>query len=532
MRRLWHIWMIFGLCLVVVFGAMGWVSLIAVRVERAEARARREAALEEKVRLALWRMDSALAPLIARESGRPYFAYRSFYPAQRGYTRMFAEARAGELLAPSPLLTEEPEHIFNYFQFEPDGKLTSPQVPGENVRLATKTGYTTPEKIEASAERLAALQALVSRRALMELLPPDEPRPASVRMPQVAVAGGQEQQVMDQDLANTLEWQARAQRSQQAAVPQKRNVKQSLSSIPDVHEGILRPLWVGSALVLARRVSVDGKDYVQGCWLDWEGINEWLLEGVRDLFPSADLEPVASKADEDGARMLAALPARFLPGAVPQAPAPWMSPIRLSLIIAWACMLVAVTAVGVLLRGAVSLSERRAAFVSAVTHELRTPLTTFRMYAEMLAEKMVPDEEKRRHYLNTLCDEADRLCHLVENVLAYAKIEGGRVPGHLQTVTLAELLSTAKGRLGHRTEQAGMRLIVAPDEEAASVAVRADMSAVEQILFNLVDNACKYAATASLRDVHLQASTTRDFGLLRVRDHGPGISSVVSHSDS
>ena len=75
MRRPWHIWMVFGLCLVVVFGAMGWVSLMAIRVERAEARARQEAALEEKARLALWRMDSALVPVIARESGRQWVSW-------------------------------------------------------------------------------------------------------------------------------------------------------------------------------------------------------------------------------------------------------------------------------------------------------------------------------------------------------------------------------------------------------------------------------------------------------------------------
>ena len=73
-----------------------------------------------------------------------------------------------------------------------------------------------------------------------------------------------------------------------------------------------------------------------------------------------------------------------------------------------------------------SLSERRGAFVSAVTHELRTPLTTLRMYTEMLADGMVPDEPRRRSYLQTLRAEADRLGHLVENVLAYSRLERNR----------------------------------------------------------------------------------------------------------
>jgi signal transduction histidine kinase len=69
-----------------------------------------------------------------------------------------------------------------------------------------------------------------------------------------------------------------------------------------------------------------------------------------------------------------------------------MSPTHQSLVVTWASMLVGALAVAALLQGVIALSERRASFVSAVTHELRTPLTTFRMYVEMLAEDMVPDE--------------------------------------------------------------------------------------------------------------------------------------------
>ncbi len=75
----------------------------------------------------------------------------------------------------------------------------------------------------------------------------------------------------------------------------------------------------------------------------------------------------------------------------------------LSLAAAWACVTVAAAAVAVLLWGVMRLSERRAAFVSAVTHELRTPLTTFQMYAEMLAEGMVPDVEQQHRYLAHAC---------------------------------------------------------------------------------------------------------------------------------
>ena len=66
MKRTAHTWLLFGACLAVVLGAMGWVSAEAVRLSRAEASARQRADTEERTRLALWRMDSMAGPLVAR----------------------------------------------------------------------------------------------------------------------------------------------------------------------------------------------------------------------------------------------------------------------------------------------------------------------------------------------------------------------------------------------------------------------------------------------------------------------------------
>src|SRR6187401_3474036 len=107
-------------------------------------------------------------------------------------------------------------------------------------------------------------------------------------------------------------------------------------------------------------------------------------------------------------------------------------------------VLLAVAVAAFLLQGVMTLSERRAAFVSSVTHELRTPLTTFRMYAEMLARGMVPDANRRQEYFTTLQREAERLTLLVENVLAYARLERGRKPQAQDRVTLRSLLDRVR----------------------------------------------------------------------------------------
>jgi len=187
--------------------------------------------------------------------------------------------------------------------------------------------------------------------------------------------------------------------------------------------------------------------------------------------------------------------------------------------IAWAGLLVGGAAVAALLLGAMALSERRAAFVSAVTHELRTPLTTFRTYTEMLAEGMV-DADKRQTYLDTLAREAERLAHLVDNVLAYARLEKQPVAPRVEEVAVADLFERVRPRLHERAEAAGMTLVFGPPPDAR---VRADVSAVEQILFNLVDNACKYAAGADDKRIHVDARATDKTVAIDVADHGPGI---------
>jgi len=525
MKRPWHIWVLFALCLAVLLAAMGWVSVTALRLDRAERDARGQAELEESVRLALWRMDSALSPLVAQENARPYFAYTPFYPVQRAYTAMFAKIGKGEVLTPSPLLTQVSPYILLHFQFGPAGELTSPQVPTGNMRDLAELGYATHETILASERRLGQLKAFVSREALLAALPRGQRRPAAPIPPQITQLINNKA-IARQQGRSQAEWRARRQtisKLAEQAPQQAQGIAADLPRADEVLEGLLKPIWRGEALVLARRISIGGKDYVQGCWLDWPAIQKRLIAEARELLPAARLEPLKNGRPDGQTRMLAALPVRLVPGAVDLLSDGPFSPIRLSLIIAWVCVLLAATAVAVLLRGAVVLSERRGAFVSAVTHEMRTPLTTFRMYTEMLDQGMVRDEDKRRYYLGTLRTEAERLSHLVENVLAYARLERGRTKGRTESVTVHGLLDQMKERLARRAEEADMKLVVEADDEVLDVCAQTDASAVEQILLNLVDNACKYAASAGERLIHVEAGRTDGAVALRVRDHGPGV---------
>lgn len=302
-----------------------------------------------------------------------------------------------------------------------------------------------------------------------------------------------------------------------------------------VQEGIMRPLWMGDQLLLVRRVESDGAVRVQGCWLDWEKIKNALRREVEDLLPVFRFQPLENvddvrlgqalatipvQLDIDRASLLAGLeldPALAPPGSA-------RSGIGIALGVAWGCLGLAAIAGAFLLHGLIQLSERRGAFVSAVTHELRTPLTTFRMYAEMLAERMVPSADKQQQYAETMRVEADRLSHLVENVLQFARLERSERKCRQETLTWERLWERFCERLEQRCDQAGMELVDQVDPADAGRSFRSDPAAIEQIVFNLVDNACKYARDAADPRVVVSAHSQGNRFRIGVRDFGPGVS--------
>ena len=273
--------------------------------------------------------------------------------------------------------------------------------------------------------------------------------------------------------------------------------------------------------MLARRVRVDEGTFLQGCWLDWDVIQRELVEDSSDLVPHSRLEMAPAMSGPVPTRMLASLPVRLVPGSIPDEPEKGWSPgpplpgDRLGLPRA------AAAAVALLLRGALALSERRGTFVSAVTHELRTPLTTFRLYTEMLDEGMVAGADTQRAYFKTLRGEADRLGHLVENVLAFARLERGRAIDNREIVSPAALCDRLAPPSGFALNR--------PAWNWSSARLTA-----RQLCGSMFPSSIKSCRTwwimrssirpaPSDRRIHLEVAPAGRWLALTVRDHGPGL---------
>jgi signal transduction histidine kinase len=535
MRRPWQTWSLFMVCLGLVMAVMAWVSTTMLELDDERLRVRRQAAFEEDIRLALWRIDSTLSPLIGRENARPTRDYRPFSSAAaspvQGRVRGWGQISSGDLLAPSPLLSQAPDYILLHFELDDSDRLTSPQAPiGEMRRLAQEHQLVTGAELDRFAQQLGKLDQSVAWDEL-SLVPM-----VSTRRPLIPVAPKKRGQaeldrlsLESQQMLNVAEFEARSNTFMQSASfddfqQPASNLDIGLAEL----RSILQPVWLSSELLLVRQVVDEEGERLQGCWLDWQRLQSDLLASVADLLPTAGFEPAGDDeepAELTAGRRLASLPVRLTPGSLPAATGHGATPIQLSLAVAWSCLALAAAAVFALLRGAVSLSERRGAFVSAVTHELRTPLTTLRIYAEMLADGLVREDGQQQEYLETMRAQSERLAHLVENVLAYSRLERGRRGGTLETVPVAELLAGLTEPLAERCRQAGMTLDVDISEEAGRCSVRIDRPAVERILMNLVDNAVKYGAAADGDSrIDIRAQVTGGRVQLRVEDNGPGVS--------
>ncbi|MBK1790070.1 HAMP domain-containing histidine kinase [Persicirhabdus sediminis] len=528
-------WVLLISCAAVIVLAMSWMSRNVLQLERQNARVQAAAELDDRVRSALWRMDTLASAILAE----------------------IALGQRDELIKDEIIISRGDD---GKFTFQPAGNVE----PAEMLRSREDTANI-KESAEPSQSKLQVLNALaVEALQTEELAQSSEPSESEQQAQHTQQWAAQQRAEgkageLRQDLGYNI------QRKQVESLKRKSIVSRSNISanshlaesfaqpgsasldsgdvadaepsgqvLGDVSKFVIpaelspfRAAWVDGELTLVRMMNGQVKAYT----LDARRLMNELLAELEDVLPNASLLALADDAGQlEQVMALSTFPLVLNAGEEIVDPVLAGSQLRKTLAMAWLGALLMIVAVFVLFAGIMRLSERRASFVSSVTHELRTPLTTFSLYSDMLASGMVRSEEKQKQYLQTLKRESMRLNHLVENVLLYSRIERGSARAQVESLSYGQLIQRLGESLAERCERELVDFQLDPlDDDLADRLLRVDVTSIEQVIFNLVDNAIKYGADDDGCVQVKFSSQLADGGdqlELRIGDRGAGVSAA------
>ena len=165
------------------------------------------------------------------------------------------------------------------------------------------------------------------------------------------------------------------------------------------------------------------------------------------------------------------------------------------------------------------LDQIRSDFVANVSHELRTPLSILRGYIETLLDNPKTPREELSRILEVMERHSKRLGLLVDDLLNLARLEASDTNLDISQVRVSELFNNVirdwKGKLGKKN------LKVVVDLPPDAPVIRADGTRLQEVLYNLLDNALKYSRENG--EIRLQAAGRGSEIVLSVSDNGIGI---------
>ncbi len=168
------------------------------------------------------------------------------------------------------------------------------------------------------------------------------------------------------------------------------------------------------------------------------------------------------------------------------------------------------------------LERMRRDFVANVSHELCTPLTAIKGYAEILSDGAVDDRATARRFTGIIENHADRLTHLLGDLLDLSRLESDKLEVELIPCELKPLVDTSVGSV---SQAAAQKQIDIHCDVLPSVQVICDPKLIEQALINLLDNAVKYTPTGGKVLIGTRPVEGADRLTIYVEDTGIGIPS-------
>lgn len=164
------------------------------------------------------------------------------------------------------------------------------------------------------------------------------------------------------------------------------------------------------------------------------------------------------------------------------------------------------------------IDQMRKDLIANVSHELRTPLSLIRGYAETLRDVTGNDEDKRQKQLGVIIEEAERLSRMVDDILNLSRLQSGHFELNKSIFSVRNLAGNVAKRYDLLSKQREVSIIMEMSDEQL---VEADAARIEQVLYNLINNAfnnTNAGGTITIRDMD-----NGDSVRIEVMDSGSGI---------
>ena len=163
------------------------------------------------------------------------------------------------------------------------------------------------------------------------------------------------------------------------------------------------------------------------------------------------------------------------------------------------------------------LDKSRSQFVSNASHELKTPLSTMKILIETLMYQETPDPAMTKEFLGDINKEIDRLNRIVSDLLTLVNIDNG-TKLNLADLDIGALMQEQVKRLAPLARENGVELDCVATEK---LVVSGDALKLQQVLYNIIDNAIKYTPRGG--EVHCALNRAGKKAVIRVADTGVGI---------
>lgn len=160
----------------------------------------------------------------------------------------------------------------------------------------------------------------------------------------------------------------------------------------------------------------------------------------------------------------------------------------------------------------------RQEFTANVSHELKTPLTAISGYSELMENGMVTEEAEMKRFAKEIHSNANRLLTLINDVIRLSELDTEDRKERMEPVNLLESAKTCVQMLQMNAQKHHVSLTL----EGESAVIMADRQMVDEVLYNLCDNAIRYNRENGT--VRVIVRTCTDTALLIVKDTGIGIS--------